>query len=64
MYPQVVQFETRQLHLERELRFARERTRSRASLETHAKAMHAGSQRLRALARGARWGRRAAHSES
>jgi hypothetical protein len=64
MYPQVVQLETGRLQMERELRFARERRRIRAGLETAPGSTFAKSWRLRTLARSARWSRRAATSQS
>jgi hypothetical protein len=55
MWPQVVQFQTRQLQFERELQLARERRSTRASLEAARESTRAKSLRLRALPRRAGW---------
>jgi hypothetical protein len=58
MYPQVVQFETRRLQYERELQFARERTRTRVSLATAAGSTRTTSLLSRLVPRRAGWSRR------
>ena len=64
MYPQVVQFETRRLQMERELQFIRERKRARKSLETAAGSTRFRSLRLRTFLHSAGWSRRAARAQS
>ncbi len=64
MYPQVIQFETRQLQMERELRFARERKAPRAGLEVASGSTYANNSRLGRLASSARWSRRTTTSQS
>ena len=64
MYPQVVQFDTRRLQMERELQFMRERKRARKSLETAAGSTRIRSLRLRTFFHSAGWNRRAARAQS
>jgi hypothetical protein len=64
MYPQVVQFDTRQLQMERELQFIRERKKARKTLETAAGSTRLRSLRLRTFLQSAGWNRRAARAQS
>lgn len=64
MWPQVVQFETRQLQMERELQLIRERKKARQSLETAAGSTRIRNLRLRTFFHNVGWNRRAARAQS